>query len=68
VLIGWTIYFIVLEEIHWRIHLGPPLPKVLQSACDYHLSHHDIPDSRYNVFLPLSDFVLGSARMKAGKR
>lgn len=61
IFLGWTIYFIVLEEVHWRIHLGPPLPKALRVACEYHLSHHDIPGSRYNVFLPLFDLVCGSA-------
>jgi hypothetical protein len=25
------------------------------------MSHHDVPNSRYNVFLPIFDLLLGSA-------
>jgi sterol desaturase/sphingolipid hydroxylase (fatty acid hydroxylase superfamily) len=60
VFIGWTVYLIVTEEIHWRIHMNGWLPPGLRFARAYHLSHHDVPDSRYNVFLPLFDLLLGS--------
>lgn len=60
VLIGWTVYLIVTEEIHWRIHLNRWLPIGLWFARAYHVSHHDVPSSRYNVFLPLFDFLFGS--------
>jgi hypothetical protein len=29
----------------------------------YHMSHHDIPSTRCNVFLPLCDFLLGNGRL-----
>jgi hypothetical protein len=61
VFIGWMLYLISTEEIHWRIHMNGRLPAGLQFARAYHLSHHDVPSSRYNVFLPLCDFLLGSA-------
>jgi hypothetical protein len=62
VFIGWMVYLISTEEIHWRIHMNGRLPASLQFARDYHMSHHDVPSSRYNVFLPLCDFLLGSAQ------
>ena len=59
---GWTTYLIVAEEIHWRIHMNGWLPPGLRFARAYHMAHHDIPNSRYNVFLPLFDLSLGTAR------
>jgi hypothetical protein len=56
--IGWAVYLIVTEEIHWRIHMDGWLPPGLVFARAYHMSHHARPNSRYNVFLPLFDFVL----------
>jgi Fatty acid hydroxylase superfamily len=67
VFIGWMIYLIATEEIHWRIHMNGRLPAGLQFARDYHMSHHDVPSSRYNVFLPLCDFLLGSAELGKSK-
>jgi hypothetical protein len=29
------------------------------------MSHHDIPTARYNVFLPLFDFIFGNSRSSA---
>jgi sterol desaturase/sphingolipid hydroxylase (fatty acid hydroxylase superfamily) len=60
VFVGFSVYFILLEEIHWRIHLGEWLPPGLGAARDYHLAHHDRPDARFNIFLPLWDILLGS--------
>ena len=60
VFIGWTVYVIVTEEIHWRIHMNGWLPPGLRFARAYHLSHHQIPSSRYNVFFPLFDLLFGS--------
>jgi len=66
VFIGWTVYLIVTEEIHWRIHRNGWLPPGLRFARAYHMSHHDIPNSRYNIFFPLFDLLFGSAgRSKA---
>lgn len=60
VFMGWTVYLIVTEEIHWRIHMNGWLPPGLRFARAYHMSHHDIPNSRYNIFLPLFDLLFGS--------
>jgi hypothetical protein len=65
VFIGWSLYVILCEEIHWRIHLNGWLPPGLQFARAYHMSHHEIPNSRYNVFFPLFDLLLGN--MEVGK-
>ena len=65
--LGWTAYLIVTEEIHWRIHMNRWLPPGLRFARAYHLSHHDIPDSRYNVFLPLFDLLFGSTGQTRSK-
>ena len=60
ILIAFSIYFIALEEMHWRIHLGGWLPPGLRTAREYHLAHHNTPDARFNVFLPLFDLLLGN--------
>jgi hypothetical protein len=62
ILLGFTAYFIAVEEIHWRIHLGDWLPPGLRAARPYHMDHHDIPEGRYNVFFPLFDVLLGTAK------
>lgn len=62
IFVGWTGYLIAAEEIHWRIHMDGWLPPGLRFARAYHMSHHDIPNTRYNVFLPLFDLVLGNSR------
>jgi Fatty acid hydroxylase superfamily len=58
---GFSAYFIIVEEIHWRIHLEEWLPPGLKAARGYHLAHHDRPNARFNIFLPLWDLLLGSA-------
>jgi hypothetical protein len=60
--IGWAVYLIVTEEIHWRIHMDEWLPPGLRFARAYHMSHHARPNSRYNVFLPLFDFLFGNTK------
>ena len=61
VFIGWAVYVILCEEIHWRIHMKGWLPPGLHFARAYHMSHHDIPNSRFNVFLPLFDLLFRSS-------
>src|SRR6202521_4232701 len=63
IFVGWTVYLIAAEEIHWRIHMEGWLPPGLGFARAYHMSHHDIPNTRYNVFLPLCDFLLRNSRL-----
>jgi sterol desaturase/sphingolipid hydroxylase (fatty acid hydroxylase superfamily) len=63
ILCGWSLYLIAAEEVHWRIHMNGWLPPGLASARDYHMSHHDIPNRRYNVFLPIFDLLLGDFKL-----
>ena len=67
IFVGWTAYLIAAEEVHWRIHMDGWLPPGLKFARAYHMSHHDIPNTRYNVFLPLFDFLLGNSATPAVK-
>ncbi len=62
ILTGYSLYLIIVEEIHWRIHLGGWLPPGLHWARVYHMAHHDIPDGRFNVFFPLFDLAFGNIR------
>ena len=63
---GWTagvfasfaIYYIAFEEIHWRSHMGGWLPKWLRPAARHHLLHHARDSERFNVFLPIFDYVV----------
>lgn len=61
VLVAFTAYFILTEEIHWRIHLGEPLPPGFESTRRFHLSHHTRPNAKYNIFLPVWDLVFRTA-------
>jgi hypothetical protein len=61
VFIGFTVYFIVTEEFHWRIHLGERLPMGLRAARRHHMAHHALPNARFNIFLPLWDRLLGTS-------
>jgi hypothetical protein len=67
VFIGWMIYLITAEEVHWRIHMKEWLPPGLQFTRAYHMGHHDIPNSRYNVFLPLFDLAFGNTGLGKSK-
>ena len=58
-LVGFTAYFLVTEEIHWRMHTHEWLPRYLKGATAFHLAHHDIPGSRFSIFLPIWDVILG---------
>jgi Fatty acid hydroxylase superfamily len=54
---GFTLYFIAYEEIHWRFHLGGWLPGWLRAARSHHMLHHGGFEGRYNVFLPIFDWI-----------
>ena len=60
--IAFAVYFLVTEEFHWRIHLGGWLPPMVRGARAYHFAHHERPDGRFNIFLPLWDWVFETAR------
>ena len=59
IFLAFAFYFITVEEVHWRIHLGEGLPRLLRASRAYHLAHHTRPDARFNIFLPLWDTLLG---------
>jgi len=59
IFLAFAFYFITVEEVHWRIHLGEWLPPGLGASRPYHLAHHARPDARFNIFLPLWDMLLG---------
>ena len=67
VFVGWAVYLIATEEIHWRIHMDGWLPPGFRFARAYHMSHHARPSSRYNVFLPLFDFLFGNSEQRRSK-
>jgi hypothetical protein len=60
IFLGFTIYFIAYEEIHWRIHFGG-LPRWMNFARRHHMLHHGGFAGRYNVFLPLFDWIFSGA-------
>jgi sterol desaturase/sphingolipid hydroxylase (fatty acid hydroxylase superfamily) len=51
-----------VEEIPCSIHLGEWLPPGFSSAREQHMAHHDRADTRFNVFLPLFDWLFGTAK------
>jgi len=61
ILVGFSLYMVLVEEIHWRVHLGGALPG-LSWAREYHMAHHDIPEGRYNVFFPVFDLIFRNIR------
>jgi len=62
ILTGFSFYLILVEEIHWRIHMGEWLPTIMEPVREYHMAHHDIPDGRFNVFFPVFDYIFGNMR------
>lgn len=67
IFVGWSAYLITAEEIHWRIHMKGWLPFGLRFARAYHMGHHDIPNTRFNVFLPLFDSLFGNTGLHIRK-
>ncbi len=63
---GFTLYFIAYEEIHWRFHLGGWLPGWLRAARGHHMLHHGGFEGRYNVFLPIFDWIFHRSAWKRG--
>lgn len=55
---GFVVYVIVVEDVHWRIHLNEWLPGPLASARAHHLLHHERADVNYNIFAPVWDRML----------
>jgi hypothetical protein len=59
--VAFTLYYIAFEEIHWRTHMGGRLPAQLRFAARHHLLHHAHETAEYNVFLPIFDWIIGTA-------
>jgi sterol desaturase/sphingolipid hydroxylase (fatty acid hydroxylase superfamily) len=59
-LVGFSVYFIVVEEVHRRIHVGEWLPLGLGGARAHPFAHHRRPNARFNIFLPLWDRLFGT--------
>jgi hypothetical protein len=58
VFVGFAVYYVLFEEIHWRMHMGGWLPKWLRPAARHHLLHHAHETERFNVFLPIFDWLV----------
>ena len=65
--LGFTVYFILYEEIHWRIHMNGWLPRFLLPARRHHLQHHAGAPAHFNIFLPLFDLLLPAPRNKSAR-
>jgi hypothetical protein len=63
-IVAFTVYYLLYEEIHWRMHLGGWLPGWLRAARHHHMLHHGGFEGRYNVFLPLCDLIFQRHRWK----
>ena len=63
-LVGFTLYYIAYEEIHWRIHFGGWLPRWLRFARRHHMLHHADFKGYYNVFLPICDWLFQRHKWK----
>jgi len=63
VMVAFVIYVLVMEEVHWRVHMGGYVPQWIKS---YHLSHHAMGDTptggktKFNIFVPIFDWVFGT--------
>jgi hypothetical protein len=55
---SFTVYYLAFEEIHWRTHMGGWLPKWLRPAARHHMLHHARDTGRFNVFLPILDWIV----------
>jgi Fatty acid hydroxylase superfamily len=66
--LGFTFYYIAYEEVHWRIHMGGWLPGWMRFARRHHMLHHGGFQGRYNVFLPVFDWVLHRHQWKTASK
>lgn len=55
---SFALYYMAFEEIHWRTHMGGWLPRWLRPAARHHLLHHARGTDRFNVFLPIFDWLI----------
>jgi hypothetical protein len=55
---SFALYYMAFEEIHWRSHMGGWMPAWLRPAARHHLLHHAHDTDRFNVFLPVFDWLI----------
>ncbi len=60
IFLGFAVYMIISEDIHWRFHMGEWVPWFMRAAREHHLLHHDRPHGNFSVFLPLFDRLFGT--------
>jgi hypothetical protein len=58
---SFALYYMAFEEIHWRTHMGGWLPRWLRPAARHHMLHHAGGTDRFNVFLPIFDWLIEPA-------
>jgi hypothetical protein len=58
---SFALYYMAFEEIHWRTHMGGWLPGWLRPSARHHMLHHAHATGRFNVFLPIFDWVIALA-------
>ena len=63
-LIAFVAYYVLYEELHWRIHLGH-LPRWLGWMRRHHLAHHKGEPGRYSVLVPLWDALLKESEVRS---
>jgi len=60
VFVAFVLYVLVMEEVHWRVHMGGWVPKWVKT---YHLSHHAMGEkptggqTKFNIFVPIFDLL-----------
>jgi sterol desaturase/sphingolipid hydroxylase (fatty acid hydroxylase superfamily) len=57
-MLAFVLYFVTMEEVHYRIHMNKWLPFDIGRA--HHHRHHRMPPRNFNVFIPLFDYLLGT--------
>jgi sterol desaturase/sphingolipid hydroxylase (fatty acid hydroxylase superfamily) len=63
VLIGFVVYFILMEEVHRRAHTD--IGRIPSSWRTHHMLHHGHgpnanEDTNFNIFCPVFDWLLGT--------
>lgn len=57
-MLAFVLYFITMEEVHYRVHMNKWLPFNIGRA--HHHRHHRNPPRNFNVFIPLFDYIFGT--------
>lgn len=60
VLTAFVLYVVLIEEIHWRVHLNLWVPFGVGRV--HHMQHHGLGDRNFNVCFPIMDWLFGTAK------